>query len=92
MLIVTDKHLFEGFFIVDGASPTGRLIVEKLSHARLCHNLQNGFIRFEWRGSAQYAAVHSGIQMVQLVQMARLTTRAEIMPILPSANEPCSAA
>ena len=46
--------------------------------------MQNGFIRFEWQGSAQYAAVHSGIQMVQLVQMARLTTRTEIMPKIVS--------
>ena len=87
---VTPTHL--GYFTFNSAmnlrQAIDRLIkyypVLEPSHARLSHNVQNGFIRFEWQGSAQYAAVHSGIQMVQLVQMARLTTRTEIMPKIVS--------
>jgi len=86
----TPTHL--GYFTFNSAlnlrQAIDRLIeyypVLEASQARLCNDLQNGFVRFDWQGQAQFSSIHSGIQMVQLVQMARLSTRAEIIPKIVS--------
>ena len=87
---VTPTHL--GYFTFSSAlnlrQAIDRLIkyypILEPSQARLCDDVENGLIRFEWQGKAQFSSAHSGIQMVQLVQMARLSTRTEIIPKIVS--------
>lgn len=82
----TPTHL--GYFTVFSSVNLGQAIDRLLKYypilepgdARLFHNAKAKLISFDWRGADRFAMLHSGIQMVQLVQMARFATGAMIIP------------